>query len=308
MTTHAREQHHPVVTNPSLVPDGAVVVGVDATLTDIVLDWAIDHARAQGRPLVLAHASGPAWAERTVLDAEQLRDKLVKVGEDALEHGYERARRRAGDDVRIERFVGIEDAAELLVGLSRRASLVVVGSHGRGPVGRLLLGSVGVVVAERAACPVAVHRPRRVGVVRQGVLVGIGATAHSRSTLEVAFRLASSHRLPLTIVHSRSELEATATGPHLVSGDALQDVDEERLQVAETIAGLREDHPDVHTTVHLARGRPDQALTSLAGRMDLLVVGRHDGRRGQLVGGTAISILEHSSCSVVVVPEVPTAP
>ena len=38
--------------------------------------------------------------------------------------------------------------------------MVLVGSHGRGPVGRLLLGSVSEFVVRNAPCPVLVVRPR----------------------------------------------------------------------------------------------------------------------------------------------------
>lgn len=305
MTTLPRVQtDHDVIANFSALPAGAIVVAVDASVPDVVLDWATDHATAEGRPLVLAHAAGPIWAERTVIDPHRMRAELMQSGEDALDHALTRARHRAGEPLQLATFVCIADPVDLLVTLSSRASLLVLGSHGRGPVGRLLLGSVGVPVAQRAACPVVVHRPTRPGLARHGVLVGIDATDHSRSTLEVAFRIASTHRLPLTVMHTRYDAEATVTAPHIVTGGALDLLEEERLEVAETIAGLREDHPDVHTTVHIARGRPEETVAHLAGRVDLVVVGRHDGRRGPLVAGTAISILEHSTCPVVVVPDV----
>ena len=50
-------------------------------------------------------------------------------------------------------------AAEALVDASRHASLVVVGTHGRGPVRSFLLGSVSLSVIKNAACPVVVMPP-----------------------------------------------------------------------------------------------------------------------------------------------------
>jgi nucleotide-binding universal stress UspA family protein len=303
MTVHPREEtRRDLLTSPSAVPAGAVILGVDPSVTDAVLDWAADHALAESRPLVLAHATGPKWADGVVLDVDRLRADLLQVGANALDQAHRRVGSRTKGRLQVERLVATAEPADLLVELSGRASVLVLGSHGRGPVGRLLLGSVGIRVAQSATCPVLVHRATRRGLVRQGVLVGIDATARSRATLEVAFGIASTHKLPLTIVHASSHGEGAFTPPHAMAGAALSRLDDERLEIAESIAGLREDHPDVHTTVRVVLGRPDDTLADLAGRMDLVVVGLHEGRRWHFLAGTAISVLEHSTCPVLVVP------
>jgi nucleotide-binding universal stress UspA family protein len=43
---------------------------------------------------------------------------------------------------------------------AEHADMIVVGSHGRGAVGRLFLGSVSEHVVRNAPCPVLVVRPR----------------------------------------------------------------------------------------------------------------------------------------------------
>ncbi len=50
------------------------------------------------------------------------------------------------------------------------ADLIVVGTHGRGTVGRLFLGSVSEYVVRHAGCPVMVVRPARTA-------VGLGSSA-----------------------------------------------------------------------------------------------------------------------------------
>ena len=74
MTTYPQEENrHDVIHDPSKLPAGAIVIAVDASVSDTALDWAIDQAVAERRPLVLAHAAGPAWAERSVIDPDRTR-------------------------------------------------------------------------------------------------------------------------------------------------------------------------------------------------------------------------------------------
>jgi nucleotide-binding universal stress UspA family protein len=69
---------------------------------------------------------------------------------------------------RIEVPAGVEvitevaygDPAETLIAASRSAELVLTGSTGAGMARALFLGSVSTRVAQRAACPVLVWRPR----------------------------------------------------------------------------------------------------------------------------------------------------
>jgi nucleotide-binding universal stress UspA family protein len=77
----------------------------------------------------------------------------------ALAHAFLRER-----GIESEMKVAYGDAAVEIVreAQARRCDLIVVGSRGLGPVGRLLLGSVGRRVADLAPCPVAVASPGRV--------------------------------------------------------------------------------------------------------------------------------------------------
>ncbi|WP_156756146.1 universal stress protein [Actinokineospora pegani] len=61
--------------------------------------------------------------------------------------------------ITVERVVSRASPASLLVDLSQRACLVVVGSRGRGRLAGLLLGSTSQALVRHAGCPVAVVRP-----------------------------------------------------------------------------------------------------------------------------------------------------
>jgi nucleotide-binding universal stress UspA family protein len=61
-------------------------------------------------------------------------------------------------DVRVSRFVVNGEPRKVLLDWSATAQLIVVGSHGRGGVRRLLLGSTSHALVEHAECPVMVVR------------------------------------------------------------------------------------------------------------------------------------------------------
>jgi len=146
-----------------LVPSGAVVVGVDGSETaERALAWAARYAELEDRPLVIAHAVGlmgtPEAAGLTfdggagfTIVYEQLRaDGEALVAAAAGEVAESRP------SVAVSTVVEHSDARELLLRLAADASLVAMGSRGRGRFRSLLLGSVTAGVAGRTRCPVVV--------------------------------------------------------------------------------------------------------------------------------------------------------
>ncbi|MCW2845492.1 MAG: UspA domain protein [Nocardioides sp.] len=290
----------------TVIPSGSVVVGVDGSSAAArALDWAIDQAVLEHRPLTLAHGVGPgqsAWVNQAGFDhqvlLDALRDDAAAILADARQHVTERA-----PGLEVHQVLRLADPRETLLELSRNAALLVLGSRGRGPVRGLLLGSVSVAVSRHAACPVVVLRPQNRGTVRDGVLVGADGTERSLPTLEFAYRMASLHQLPLTVMHCIWDARSLSAGPAMVlAGNP--DLDGEWLLVAESVSGLGEKFPDVRVTREIARGIADDCLVRAAKRMDLVVVGMHQGRPGSaLLGSVAASVLEHASGVVAVVPD-----
>jgi nucleotide-binding universal stress UspA family protein len=224
-------------------------------------------------------------------------------GEELLTTTAQKVRARC-PSTEVHTRVITNDARQALLALAHRASIVVVGSRGHGPVRSLLLGSVSAAVARHAACPVVVVRPHHPGTVRRGVLVGADGTALSHPTLELAYREASVRRLPLTVMHCVNDLPAQITSVHLVRPDD-PSAEESRLVLAESVAGMAEKYPDVHVRLQVCRGDAAHALSIAADNMDLLVVGRrHSGTLTRLVAGDVSGYLvEHARTVVLVVPE-----
>ena len=216
----------------TLIPAGTVLVGLDGSpSSDRALDWAIDHAVREHRQLTLVHGLEPMHEHGEATEILQ------------------RARlhcREVAPDLAVHEALWTADPRVVLHDLGTAAATVVVGSHGRGPVRSLLLGSVGLSVTRHAPCPVVVVRPYHPGVVRNGVLVL--ADERSRPVVEYAFRQAALRDLPLTILRSADDA----------------------LGVAEAIAGLGEKFPEVRTRTVTGDAAHESA------RMDLLVVGSGD--------------------------------
>jgi nucleotide-binding universal stress UspA family protein len=206
-------------------------------------------------------------------------------------------------DLDVHEVVRVADPRDALLGLSEHASMIVLGSRGRGPVRSLLLGSVGVAVTRHAACPVVIHRPGSAGRVRHGVAVGVDGSDRMGTVLDFAYRQAALRDLPLTVVHCFWDVPTASTDTRLVDPRSAE-VEEQRMVVAESVAGMAEKYPEVRVRTELARGLPDASLVQVAERMNLLVVGAHHGGAASAVlfGSVSTSVVEHATCPVAVVP------
>jgi nucleotide-binding universal stress UspA family protein len=118
------------------------------------LELAAALARATGARLRLVRAVDVTFAVAPPLDAAAYQEMARAVREGAregLDDALEGLR-----DLRAEGAVLEGDAGEVLVEDSAASDLLVVGSRGRGPLRRVLLGSTSSRVLHDAACPVVI--------------------------------------------------------------------------------------------------------------------------------------------------------
>lgn len=151
--------HGPVVVVPqgiAAVESGPVVVGFDGSeAAEQAVAIALSEADAAQRDLVVVHAWDPTHrvkeggARRRAPDVHAIQDWVHEAVAPCLA-------KRAEVSVRYQTPTG--PPAQTLIDASREASLVVVGSRGRGGVAGLLLGSVSRAVLRGAHCPVLVAR------------------------------------------------------------------------------------------------------------------------------------------------------
>lgn len=88
---------------------------------------------------------------------DQVREHREVAAQSLVERGREHG-------MLVSFLVWTGDPGDMIVSAAEaeRADMIVVGSHGRGAVGRLFLGSVSEHVVRNAPCPVLVVRPKDV--------------------------------------------------------------------------------------------------------------------------------------------------
>lgn len=277
---------------------GTIVVGVDAhdTWQDAV-DWATDQAALEGRAVTLVHV---AEAAEQIWHDPDGRERRIGVppGPGVAGLLLEQARARATTrqpDVAVRATLcsgGVRDSLHIA---ARDAHLLVIGARQHRTLWSVLFGTVGSAVAKRPPCPTVVVHNVHPGTEGRGVLAGIDDTEHSRAVLRFAFQQASWRHLPLSIVHVA--LAPTYGEP--------TDESEQHLEMAEAIAGLGEEYPDVTVRTTIARGEPSYALLRASRAMHLAVLGAHHRHpTSELRFGSVVApVVERATCPVAVVPD-----
>lgn len=275
------------------IPEGAVLVGVEnwPAATESV-SWAAEQAFRDGRDLCLLHVVTGATLDtppgfRAGAPSELDQDHGAVVLATASRYADRRLDElsRAPDffgfrrpEVRVDLQVG--PVASALDAASSAASLLVLGSRGRGPISSRILGSVSRSALVDARCPVVVLRPGA-GELGRGVLVGIDGTSDSIPALEFAFAQAAQRSLPVTVLYCYR------------SGGA--DRSDDRVLVAESVAGLRERYPDLHPHLRIEAGSLAHTLSEQSPTMHMVVAGSSGT-------GVAKYLLDHAHGVVAVIP------
>lgn len=275
------------------IPEGAILVGVEnwpAAAESV--SWAVEQAYRDGRDVCLVHVvsatlleTPPGFRAGAPSEPEEAHGSVVLASaERYAEHRLDQLSGVSGfagyRRPEVTTMQQVRSVVPALVAASHHASLLVLGSRGKGPIGSWILGSVSRSVVEDARCPVVVLCPGGGGVGR-GVLVGIDGTSDSIPAIEFAFDQAAQRNLPVTVLYC---YRAGGAEPH----------DDDRVLVAECVAGLRERYPDVHPHLRIQSGSLGHALAEQAQTMHMVVVGRG--------GAVANYLLDHAHSVVVAVP------
>ncbi|MGB6275814.1 MAG: universal stress protein [Rhodococcus sp. (in: high G+C Gram-positive bacteria)] len=139
--------------------DAPILVGIDGSATsEVAVEQAFDLASLLDVPMIAALAwsplsQGAALSLPGSPDSAEIEREQRMLLSECLAGWSEKY-----PDVSVEHVVQQGNPAHLLIDLSKRAGLVVVGSHGRGVVARALFGSTSSNLTRHARCPVMICR------------------------------------------------------------------------------------------------------------------------------------------------------
>ncbi|MFE7189332.1 universal stress protein [Kitasatospora sp. NPDC057541] len=285
----------------------AVLAGVDGSPeSTAAAHWAAEEALRRGAPLRLLHA-WPWLTDGRAAYADP--EELPVAAQRMLAAAAEDVRTRY-PDLTVRTDVVLDAAVDGMVAAAEDAGLLVLGSRGLGGFTGLLVGSVSMAVAGRAAVPVVVVRPTEADAGPADepevpeVLVGVDATAPDDAVLDFAFQEAALRGARVRAVHGWDLPPAFAVVGFLPSGvemAQLQAAEEKSLAAA--LAAHRERHPETEVVERVRLGAARTLVEDSAGAA-LVVVGRRRRPRdlGPRLGRVAHAVLHHAQAPVAVVP------
>lgn len=273
-----------------------IAVGYDGSAdADRGLQWAIKYARPRKLAVkVISSAGDLAYLpERTSQDAEGLARRWTEKAAAQLEGAGV-----ASWHTTCSQGKAVPD----LLDASREATAVVIGARGHGVVAGYVLGSVSQHVTRHASCPVVVVRGPRDPQARR-VVVGIDGSTDDQRTLSFAFDVAEVEGATVVAVHGRDVAAMNGPWDVDVAPAVAEEMERAERLLAEAVAGLRQEHPDVAVDLVPMPMPATQALASASSTASLVVVGTRGrgGFVGLLLGSVSSTVLQHAECPVAVV-------
>jgi nucleotide-binding universal stress UspA family protein len=192
--------------------------------------------------------------------------------------------------------------------LSDSFDLIVIGTHGRTGIARVLLGSIAELVVRHAPCPVLAIRPGPEPEAFRHVLCPVDFSESSRDATRLAASLVQPGGAGITLLHV-IELPVSYAG-ELRSFELSSDLDERSAaRLDEWVKELAAKVAVPVTRQSRIGGAGAQTLAAVDAdsTIDLVVMGSH-GRTGAsrlLLGSVAEKVVRHARCPVLVARRAP---
>ncbi|MET0695338.1 MAG: universal stress protein [Propionibacteriaceae bacterium] len=271
-----------------------IAVGVDESPQAMVAArYALWQAELRGLGLTLVHAYPvPAMEAMAFEDISvSLREAAQEVVDTVI------AELNVPPTVKVTTLLGQTSPVLLLRQAAETAQLLVVGQDHVGFAERIIVGNIAAPLCHRASCPVIVVPSgwEHGAMNRHPVAVALDGKSATEEVLRVAFEVAVLLKTRLVAVHAMS------------ANSWPRDVAAEERNLAELLAGHKQDNPEVDVTVQTVSGDPKRALVESSLTASLLVVGApHSEGLAAWTRSVARGVLEQVECPVAVVPRHPS--
>jgi len=236
------------------------------------VQWAVDYATPRRLELELVHV----LEETRAFVPKALRGEVLRSAEQQL-GGHARHIADAHPLLRVRSIVLEGSPVDELSDRASTAELLVIGTHALKRFSNLIFSTRAAQVVSRSSVSVVIvpSEPREAGT---GIVVGVDGSPASLAAVEFAAQEADRLGEPLTVVYAW-RVPAPWAIATIEADWPVEPGDDDRIVLAESVAGLPEKYPDLMVTEDINAMLPVDALIGAAAGARMLVVGTH-GRKG----------------------------
>jgi nucleotide-binding universal stress UspA family protein len=275
-----------------------IVVGFNGSAgSEAALTWALERAGSHKLPVIIIHAVDDRWMSPDFQYHELIRQSGMELLQKAQASAAEQA-----PDVKVDVQLRHGSGGSVLREVSKEASIVVVGEHDKHWMDGGPLTDRALQIVSASEIPAAVI-PLKRGAGNHGVVVGVDGSEESLQAVDFAAAEADRGGDELTVVLAFRRPARWIENQLPKSGLAETILEEDRIVLAESVAGLGDKYPDIVVHQKLEPDtEPAKALVEAAKDARLLVIGSR-GRGGfsrMVLGSTAHAVLLNVPCPTIV--------
>jgi nucleotide-binding universal stress UspA family protein len=270
-----------------------IVVGIREMGSQPALEWAMEFAKNREATIELVHVVD---TRSGYIPVEQMETALLAAEEKLRD--FARSVQDTASRVLVASHVRVGSPVNELVAAAEGADFLVVGANPKERYDGA--GRRTVRIARLAPCSVVVV-PSRVIPEGTGVVVGIDGSDDSQLALDFAAELADRQGETLTVLLAWGRPDSWAIAqPDLVVTEPSED---DRLLLAESVAGLAERYPDLVVRTEVSASRPARGLYAASIDTRMLVVGSHGHHTlaKALLGSTSEELVADLPCAVAII-------
>lgn len=264
--------------------------------SETAYDYAHSLARHYEATLLILHVVRSIAIDPTLMASPMVEDVYSRQAADAKTKIEKLAQKQAGEPVRSQITVQLGFAAGSILSFARQndTDLIVMGTHGRRGLDRLVMGSTTEQVLRKAHCPVlAIRKPVRSFISPQSpgdpvqlrkILCCVDFSEHSPRALEYAFSLGLQYGAEVTLLHVLEDAKDASEQSDRALESIEQLVPHDARNWASVVPSVRSGRPYQQIIEHATEAQTDLIIMGVRGRnaVDLAVFGSTTHRVLQL--------------------------